>query len=336
MFEFNGETYYKVFEVGKIPSYMDPKKRYNEDYIFQVAINYDPVNVHEAPFWVGHPEYFSEPRAGGWIKKVLAVGKELYVSFSQIMPWMKDLFDSGEFKKCSVEMGDLEINSEGESIPYLWALGATNIPAVKGLPALKFSDQSPAHKLEEESKLKNKVSFSLMNFEYKDFKKPKAKPNMSDTLKKLADSIGVKYSDETSETELASAIETKTAEIKAAETQALKDLNDYKDSKAVRLVDDAVKAGKIIPADKDHFESFAKSNFEQCEKILASLPEKDLTGRAITATETSGKFKSETKSDVTYEDLLRSPDKFIGVLSEEEILKLRENSNRFKDVPILD
>lgn len=131
MFELNGEIFYKVFEVGKIPSYMDPAKKYSEDYIYQVAKNYDPVNIHEAPFWVGHPDWRQEPRAGGWIKKVVAMGKELYVSFSEISEWLKGLYNSGEFKKCSVEMGDLEVDSEGNAIPYLWALGATNIPAVK-------------------------------------------------------------------------------------------------------------------------------------------------------------------------------------------------------------
>ncbi|MBK9333852.1 MAG: hypothetical protein IPM96_15955 [Ignavibacteria bacterium] len=98
MFELNGEIFYKVFECGKIPSYMDPSKKYNENYIAEVAKNYDPVNVHEAPFWIGHPEYFTEPRSGGWIKRVLAVGKELYVTFSEVYPWMKELFNSGEFK----------------------------------------------------------------------------------------------------------------------------------------------------------------------------------------------------------------------------------------------
>lgn len=338
MLELNGETYHKVFEVGKIPSYMDPSKRYNEDYIYQVAKNYDPVNIHEAPFWIGHPDYFSEPRAGGWIKKVLAVGKELYVSFSQVMPWMKELFDSGEFKKCSVEMGELEINSEGLSIPYLWALGATNIPAVKGLPDLKLSDAGVSHK--QFDKVQNKVCFSLLNFDYpeiKDIKNNKNKiPIMNESIKKLADSLGVEYTADTTETELISAIENKTAEIKAAESKMRNDLSEFRDSQAVKLIDDAIKAGQLLPSQKEDFEAFAKTNYAQCEKLLASLNKNDLTDKKINTGNSEGKFKTETDTKVTYEEVLKNPDKFIGILSEEEILKLRETNLIYKDSPILD
>ena len=346
MLELNGELYYKVFECGKIPRYMDPDNRYNEDYIYQVAKNYDPVNVHEAPFWLGHPFHGDDSRAGGWIKSVLSVGKELYVSFSQIMPWMKDLYDSGEFKKCSVEMGDLMINSEGKSIPYLWALGATNIPAVKGLPVMKFSEDSISHKMMNAEALMNKVCFSFMNFDYPtegsvsyDNKTILQNQNdifMNDTLKKLADTVGLKYSEDISDADLASAINEKTAEIKAAELNAVKELNSFKEAKAVKLVDDAIKAGQLQPSQNEEFESFAKTNFEQCEKVISALPKTDLTDKKINSGGSQSFKTPETKSTVTYEDVLNSPDKFIGVLSEEEILKLKDNSPRFKAIPILD
>jgi len=319
MLELNGDIYYKVFEVGKIPSYMDPKKKYNEDYIFQVAKNYDPVNVHEAPFWVGHPEYMSEPKAGGWIKKVVAVGKELYVSFSDILPWMKELYDSGEFKKCSVEMGDLEINSEGESIPYLWALGATNIPAVKGLEPLKFSD---------DSKLHNRVCFSLINFDYK----TKQKPKTMDTIKKLADSLGIKYNSNITEEDLSLAIDDELKRLKSSESDLSTEINKITNDRVIKLIDRAVTSGKITPAQKEEFESFAKTNFDQCEKILESLPGKVLTDTQIKA---QSNFAKSNQPDVTYDEILRNPDKFIGVLDEEEILALRSNSVMFKDTNIL-
>jgi len=342
MFEFNGKTYYKVFEVGKIPSYMDPSKKYNEDYIMQVAKNYDPVNVHEAPFWIGHPDYFSEPRAGGWIDHVLAMGKELYVSFSEVFPWMKELFNSGEFKKCSVEMGELELNSDGDAIPYLWALGATNIPAVKGLPVIKFQDKVE-HKMLEEEKLKNKIVLSLLSFDVKtgETKKEILKNNNNtemENIKKLADTFGVKYTDQTTEAELTSAVDTKVKELKASEENSRKALEASKEAGAVKLVDNAITAGQITPAQKDEFVSFAKSNFSECEKVLSALPKSDLTEKTDVNNKGTVKLSDDNKADLsktTYEDVLREPEKFIGILKDEDIEKLRSGSHRFKDSPVL-
>jgi len=342
MFELNGEIFYKVFECGKIPSYMDPSKKYNENYIAEVAKNYDPVNVHEAPFWIGHPEYFTEPRSGGWIKRVLAVGKELYVTFSEVYPWMKELFNSGEFKKCSVEMGDLEINSEGQAIPYLWALGATNIPAVKGLPALSFPDAD--HKMSDNSRLKGKVCFSLMNFDYdnKTNKKFENKIKFNtemENIKKLAQTLGITIPEDAKEADITSSIETKITEIKASEAKAIKDLQESNDNAAVKLVDNAVELGKITPAQKDEFLNFAKASYQACAKVLNTIPEKNLTGGDTIAKgrfQNANDLKNPALSNVTYEDVLRDPDKFIGVLKEDEILKLKEGSARFKDVPSLD
>lgn len=334
MFEFNGEIFYKVFEVGRIPSYMDPSKKYNEEYINQVAKNYDPVNVHEAPFWVGHPDWSSEPRAGGWIKKVIAIGKEMYVSFSEISSWLKELYDSGEFKKCSVEMGDLEINSDGVTIPYLWALGATNIPAVKGLPVLKFKD-----KKYQEEKLLNKVSFSLLNFGYDNQQnkslKIKNKIEM-DSLKKLADSLGITLAGEETAEAITELIEKRTSELKASESEAQKNLEKSKNESAAKLIEDAIKDGKITPALKDEYMIFAKADFSSCEKIISALPANDLTNKSDV---TKGKsFSADTSkvklSDLTYEDIIRTPGKFIGVLSEDDVMKLKEKSMLFKDTQV--
>lgn len=327
MFELNGEIFYKVFEVGKIPSYMDPAKKYSEDYIYQVAKNYDPVNVHEAPFWVGHPDWRQEPRAGGWIKKVVAMGKELYVSFSEISEWLKDLYNSGEFKKCSVEMGDLEVDSEGTAIPYLWALGATNIPAVKGLPVLKFTDAKF-----DQDKLKNKVSFSLLNFDYN---LPISTNNTEmESLKKIAASLGITLSGKETEADLTLAIEDKTKQLKASEASAAEALKNASEANAVKLVDEAIAAGKITPAQKEEFLPFAKSNFDGATKLFASMQAKDLTGDPKAA---KGADKLDATGDfakLTYEEVLKSPEKYVGKLKEEDFLKLKQNSSRFSDTGV--
>lgn len=326
MFEINGEKYFKVFECGKIPSYMDPQHRFNEDYISQVARNYDPENVHEAPFWVGHPDWRSEPRAGGWIKKVAAIGKELYVSFSNISEWMKELYDSGEFKKCSVEMGDLEVDSNGTVVPYLWALGATNIPAVKGLPVMKFSDRKF-----DESRLKNKVCFSLMNFDYN----LKPKPNIQmEQLKKLAASLNITLTGSETEEQMTKSIEEKTAALKASESAASDALRKSEEAKAVKLVDDAIEAGKIVPAQKDDFTAFAKSNYEGCAKLLASMAGKPLTGDSGVATGSDAKPAADLLSQVAYEDVLREPEKYVGKLTDEQFEKMKAASARFADTAV--
>ncbi len=326
MFELNGDIYYKVFEVGKIPSYMDPAKKFNEDYIAQVARNYDPVNVHEAPFWVGHPEWRSEPRSGGWINKVAAIGRELFVSFSNISDWMKELYESGEFKKCSVEMGDLEVDSSGTVIPYLWALGATNIPAVKGLPVMKFSD-----KICDESKLKNKVCFSLMNFDYN----LKLKTNKEmEQLKKLAASLSITLAGNETEEQISKAIEDTTAALKASESASAEALRKSEDARSAKLVDDAIEAGKITPAQKDEFLAFAKSNYSGCEVLFASMDAKDLTSDSA-VNKGADKFGATDEfSKLAYEDVLKEPEKYVGKLNDEQFQKLKEKSVRFADTSV--
>lgn len=320
MFELNGDIYYKVFEVGKIPSYMDPAKKFNEDYIAQVARNYDPVNIHEAPFWIGHPEWTSEPRSGGWIKKVAAIGRELFVSFSNISEWMKGLYESGEFKKCSVEMGDLEVDSNGTTIPYLWALGATNIPAVKGLPVMKFADG----KLDAK-KLQNKVCFSLMNFDYN----LKLKNTEMEQLKKIAASLSIKLAGDETEEQISKAIEDKAAALKASESVAAEALRISEEQKSVRLVDASIEAGKITPAQKEDFAAFARSNFEACEKLLASMPAKDLKSQSIVTAGPSGANIPDEFAKLAYEDVLREPEKYVGKLSDAQMESLRKKSPVF-------
>lgn len=323
MFEFNGEIFYKVFEVGKIPSYMDPSKKYNESYIQQVASNYDPENVHEAPFWVGHPDWRSEPRAGGWVKNLAAIGKELYASFSEMSDWMKELYNSGEYKKCSVEMGDLEVDSNGTVIPYLWAIGATNIPAVKGLPVLKFKDE-----VFDESKLKNKVSFSLLNFDYKNKFETKKNTEM-ESLKKLAASLGIDLTGKESEAELMFTVETKLNELKASHANAVKTIEGSKKENALKLVDGAIESGQLNPAQRDEFTDFAIEKFSAAEKIISALPKKDLTGDSkINGGQSKFSLGGESK-DLTYEEVLKEPGKFIGILSEEKLQELRDKSKLF-------
>jgi hypothetical protein len=322
MFELNGEIFYKVFEVGKIPSYMDPAKKYSEDYIYQVAKNYDPVNIHEAPFWVGHPDWRQEPRAGGWIKKIVAMGKELYVSFSDITEWMKELYNSGEFKKCSVEMGDLEVDSNGTVIPYLWALGATNIPAVKGLPVLKFTDTKF-----DQDKLKNKVSFSLLNFDYN---LPTINNNTEmESLKKIAASLGITITGKETEAELTQAIEDKTVQLKASEASAAEALRSASEANAVKLVDDAIAAGKIAPAQKEEFLPFAKSNFDGAVKLFASMQAKNLTSESGVAKGADKTGATDEFAKVAYEDILKDPDKYVGKLTDAQFEDLSKKSPVF-------
>lgn len=319
MFELNGDIYYKVFEVGKIPSYMDPAKKFNEDYIAQVARNYDPVNIHEAPFWIGHPDWRSEPRSGGWIKNVAAIGRELFVSFSNISAWMKELYESGEFKKCSVEMGELEIDSNGTAIPYLWALGATNIPAVKGLPVMKFADGKF-----DDSRLKNKVCFSLMNFDYN----LKLKTNTEmEQLKKLAASLNIALSGNETEEQITKAIEDKAAALKASESAAAEALRISEEAKSAKLVDDAIEAGKITPAQKDEFLAFAKSNYAGCVKLFASMLAKDITANSKVKSADLGATDEFMK--LTYEEVLREPEKYVGKLDDAQMESLRKKSPVF-------
>lgn len=155
-----------------------------------------------------------------------------------------------------------------------------------------------------------------------------------ESLKKIAASLGITVSGKETEADLTLAIEEKTKQLKASEASAAEALKNASEANAVKLVDDAIAAGKITPAQKEEFLPFAKSNFDGAVKLFASMQAKDITSESKVSKSADKLDAADEFSKLTYEEVLKSPEKYVGKLTEEDFLKLKQNSSRFSDTGI--
>ena len=263
MLEINGVNYYHVFTAGKYP-----QGEISNEFLMQAANNYNPVDFHEAPVWIGHPsKETAEPEALGWIDKLIAKSEKLYVSFSFISEKLKSLIENKKFKRCSVEL--VTFNVAGQDFPYLYAIGITNRPAVKGLEPITFiepvtfaghnfktDDISRKLHFNSEIKLQNKTGTSKMN----ELKKLAEKLNLDvikfDTDDKLSKEIVRLFDDKSNEIQLlknknAKLLENEsTAESGAKYTELLNELSKLKKARAGELIENAMLTKKLLPSQK--------------------------------------------------------------------------------------
>lgn len=335
--------FYHVFSAGKYP-----QGEISLQFINNVAKNYDK-NFHEAPVWIGHPSADVEPEALGWIEEVKAEDGKLYVSFSDISDELKELTSNKKFKKCSVEL--VEFSVDGKIKPYLYAIGLTNRPAVKGLPDIKFSE-----KIMYDGEVKSKTIFTNnINFQ----------KNMNEAIKKFAEKLGIniseyntdesvleyaancigklkeKFSDEPDSINSLSLMVSKYTEtideLKNKISDQDKVINDFKekeikfkDTQVNNLLESAVLQKKITPAQKESLKAFAVADFDNCKKYVDGLPEQKLLEKT-NFTNVNLEMKKVNK-DITYEVLLdevKKNPKFANNFTEEEIIKMKESSKTF-------
>ena len=342
MLEINGNKYFHVFTAGKYP-----QGEIGENFLEQAANNYDPVNFHEAPVWIGHPgKDKDEPEALGWIDKLIAKAGKLYVSFSYISDKLKSLIENKKFKRCSVELATF--NVDGKDFPYLYAIGITNRPAVKGLEPINFT----GHNFKTDD-IKQKLNF---NSEIKKYNQTQS-TQMNEQIKNLADELKIdirKFSDEEKitgemirlfkdkENEI-STLKNKIAKLEENSPSSVKynelieELNNLKKSRAAELVENAVLSKKLLPSQKEDLISFAETDYVKCKTFIEKLEINPVfTGKMINnktfsyADLTDPKFTKPDGTKITYEDILRDltlQSKF----TDEEIEMLRKNSAKFKD-----
>ena len=347
MFDYNGKKYFEVFDLAKMNRANDPDGLITEEFLFKAAQNYDPVNVHEAIFWGRHPRFWDdEPRTGGYVDSVLAMGKKFYVSFSEILPWMKELYDSKEFKRCSAEF--VVLNYEDTKLEYFYAMCPTNMPGVRGLPPLDpahFTDTDKKHTFVSGESIEKKFSFTN-NFE---LTKPKISNNMQNAqLVSLAKKHNISVTDVMTDDQIQSAIDAKFTEINTALTDAGKKLSDEKKAKAVELVDAAIASGKIGAEDGENFAErkealvkFAESDYTAAKTMLDGMtdnPESSLLKKTNLA---SNKVDLKNKtagnpdmSKVTFDDVIGNPEKYMGKFTDEELKQLHQEDPRWKNAGI--
>lgn len=285
---------YKVFTAGK----HGKKNTITAEDLKEIADNYDP-EYHEAPLTLDHK---TDGGALGWVKNVINKGQDLFVEFSDVNEIAKKLTGSGEYKRPSIEIQEYEDKGQ-----YLRAVSLVLFPAVKGLPAMKFSEDGAA-----------KIFYSDNELEFNESKKIN---NMEIT--KFAEIVGL--TDKASEDEVLKAFSEKLTE-SAAKISSLEksvsekdaEIKKFRENQIDTLVKNALSTGKIVEAQKESMVSFANSDYDSCQKYLESLPVNSIYAKD----EISKKTKFEKESEVTYDDILKDP-RLATRYSEEELSNLR-------------
>ena len=326
------EKWQTIFKAGNY----DPQGRFTEQDISDIAAAYDPVNTHEAPLWVGHPNMFSaEPKALAWVSALRAVGDELQALFTDVTEELKHLVSSKTFKRCSVELHKFK-NAEGIEKWYLVAVGLTNRPAAS-IPALEFTGRNY-----NQSFLTSRTTFTNENVLL--FHKPHNN-TMFQKLIQTAAKFGLDVSGitEANAESLFASLDAKFTEVSST-VAALKTENEtlkasvaqFSQQRVEDLLSSAIADGKILPADKDKYSAFAKDNFDAAKAMFSAMPvnpafQRDVTGSPAargddSKTNKTKKFTNPDGSPLTYSQFLDNSLKDVDYLknfTNEEVDELK-------------
>ena len=121
-----------IFKTGMHTDNNGQTRYWSEDDLKTTAAKFNPSN-HTPPLTIGHPS--TNGPAFGWVAGLRANGKNLQAKFKAVTDGVKDLVEKGLYQKISSAFyGD-------KSLRHVGLLGA-DVPAVKGLPALQFSESN--------------------------------------------------------------------------------------------------------------------------------------------------------------------------------------------------
>jgi phage I-like protein len=293
---------FKVFIAGKYP-----QGEISENDLKEIARNYSPA-YHEAPLTLDHKR---EGSALGWIDKVIAKGKELWVSFSKVSDEAMELTKEGRYKRPSIEIADYE--GVGK---YLRAVSLVNFPQVKGLPEMQFqtTDKEAVIYFSEDLFLnfhgeKNKETNLKKNSKQKN-------KTVSETVLKFAESLGLD-----AEADIEKIVQSAGAKISSLESDVAvlgdavkryeEEIEKISEKRAETLVNNAVASGKILPAQKDFLMTFAENDFDACKSYLDMLPSNPLFEKnkisAGSLNLKDPKYFNERGTRITYAQILRNP-----------------------------
>lgn len=304
--------YQKVFKAGKYGDF-----EITAGMLREIADNYDttykksPVNIDH---WGGE--------SYGWIEAV-QVNEDYLEAVINFTDDGKALLATGKYKYPSVEL----IDYDGK--PYLRAIALTNYNRVKNLPELQFSESNIRRFADASCKL----TFTKFN------ENSKPKSNMEKLIKQLSAAISMNYSEEiTNEAVLEACvvfIEEASARLKAFEDEGVTieefrrmktSVEAFADKRAEDLVSSAIASSKINATQKDKYLKLAKTDYDLVADIFAEIKPRntfiknDIAARSATGSTGSGIANDQ---DLSYAEVLRSPEKYIGKLTDEEFENIR-------------
>lgn len=129
-----------IFKAGKHTSAGGTTLEFSEDVLRAAAAAYDPA-VHEAPIVVGHPK--DNGPAYGWISALSYAEDGLHAAPAQLEESFAENVRAGRFKKVSASFYTPEApNNPVPGVYYLRHVGflGAQPPAIKGLKAVNFAE----------------------------------------------------------------------------------------------------------------------------------------------------------------------------------------------------
>lgn len=341
--EKNGKTFLPVFVAG-----VYPQATIDELFLMQVVLNYNK-SFHAAPIWIGHPGYEetgkNEPQALAWVASLMLVGKVLYAELEDESPEFKALIAGKKFKVWSAELVEFIVN--GENLPYLFAIGLTNRPAVHGLKPFTVAEYTKftGHNFKT-TEIQKKFLFEQTEFTNQ------TKQEMKEHILKLLRKFKIEFTDADDESTLLNKLESfvsakftdfesKIATFTNASTgaadsvaQLQTELQKIKDERVGDFVEAAILAGKVLPSQKEALTIMGKADFAALKNFIGEMGKHPMftkqinsgngdTPAALKFDSTDARFKHPKENrPVTFTDLVNDVD-LSGKFTTDEIEALR-------------
>ena len=121
------------FRVGRHTATSGETRDFTAEEIDRRIALYNEQQDHQAPVVIGHPK--TNDPAFGWIKRLVRVGEVAFAEVDEVQPEFAEWLKKGLFKKVSASFYGNGL------LRHIGYLGATP-PAIKGLPATEFAEDS--------------------------------------------------------------------------------------------------------------------------------------------------------------------------------------------------
>lgn len=125
----------EIFSSGTHTSNAGNQITYTDHDLVNMADMYNTQSDHEAPIVIGHPQ--TDHPAYGWVDKLRVEGNKLLAMFKDVQPEFIDMVKRGLYKKISIS------HYPNKLLKHVGFLGAVP-PAVKGLASAKFNSNEEA------------------------------------------------------------------------------------------------------------------------------------------------------------------------------------------------
>ena len=229
----------EIFRAGRHTDDAGTVHEFSEAALREMAAGYNPT-LREAPLTVGHPA--SNLPAYGWVKSVKSANGVLSISTHQVEPQFSEMVQAGRFKKRSASFYPPQ--SPNNPTPGKWYLRhvaflGAQPPAVAGLKDIQFSEDDAG----------GAVCFS---------ESVTAEPSTQESLSMTEAEIQAMQAELAAEKKARSDAEAKSkaAEEKATAAEATaasfaEKAEQERQAGFVSFAETQVKAGKLLPKDKD-------------------------------------------------------------------------------------